>query len=266
MEFAALIDDLLYDAAFWMTGLDDDTYPIEDLGQASGEVSQKLRTLAIAMLLSEGDTTIFCHNLIRSGLARLTFQRRCADERRVDDYHRVASRCDPFIDTVAAGDLDLARLIAALSPDEWWPEHEYEDDFCYALFLHRAIQVDAMSQDFKPLILQFENSLEGAESARLDVCRALISGEQQEFDDAFAGMLEEHEARIEEDKSRGAMEHVHALARRAIFVEGLALLRVAESLSFRTDPEYRYCPELARLPMTEPFPADDPIWPRESQE
>jgi hypothetical protein len=34
----------------------------------------------------------------------------------------------------------------------------------------------------------------------------------------------------------------------------LGILRVAERLGFRTLSEYRYCPVLARLPMTIPFP------------
>jgi hypothetical protein len=41
-----------------------------------------------------------------------------------------------------------------------------------------------------------------------------------------------------------------------VFVEGLAILRLADQAGFPTEPEYPGCPALARLPSTVPPPAD----------
>jgi hypothetical protein len=46
------------------------------------------------------------------------------------------------------------------------------------------------------------------------------------------------------------------MAERQVFVDGLALLQIAERLGFSLQPEYLYLPSLARVPMQKPFPGD----------
>ena len=247
---------LAYDIAFWMQGLTNPTYPIEQLGKLSLELSDKLRALAIITLLVKGESDFFYHNLIRSGMARETYLQRLKDEGIEDDHHQASGRYEPLLDAIASGDLALAHRIVDLSPTEWRKGHEYEDDYCYAQILHRFIQEIPREQEIPSLLEQFEAYLEGQQSARLDICRALIQRDQNAFDEAFVALLDEQESKIDADKTRGQMEDPVIVAKRQVFIEGLAILRLAEGRRLTTQIEYRYCPSLARLPMRVPFPGE----------
>src|SRR5262245_43484335 len=106
---------LAYDIAFWMQGLTEPTYPVEQLGKLSLELSDKLRGLAILTLLVKGNSDFFYHNLIRSGIARETYLQRLKDAGIDDDYHQASGRYEPLLDAIASHDLALARRIVVLS-------------------------------------------------------------------------------------------------------------------------------------------------------
>lgn len=244
---------LAYDIAFWMQGLTNPDYPMKRLGGLSLELSDKLRAMAIMALLVKGDSDVFYHNLIRGGITRETYLQRLKNEGINKDHHRASGRYESLLDAVAAGDMALARRIVELSPAEWQNGHEYEDDYCYAQILHRLIQETPPEQEIIPLLNQFEAYLEGEPSARLDVCKALMERNQNAFDEAFDALLEEQEAKIAADKARCQMEDPIVIAQRQVFVEGLAILRLAEMRGLTTQSEYRYCPSLSRIPMEIPF-------------
>ena len=46
------------------------------------------------------------------------------------------------------------------------------------------------------------------------------------------------------------------MAERQVYVEGLAMLRIADRLGLKTQGEYLYCPSLARVSMQKPFPGE----------
>jgi hypothetical protein len=253
MELKGFLDTLAADTAFWMVGLQDPDYPLGQLGSLAENVSEKLRTLAIVTLMVEGNTNGFYHNLIRSGLAREVFLKRCHAEG-FGDFHLAISRSGAFFDSLAANDFDLAKRIALLSPQNWVPDGEYEDDYCFTQFFHLLVLEKTAETGLAPLLVQFEISLQGDESAGLDVCRALASRDQRAFDGAFDALIEHHDGHLAEEQKRGRMEDAHVVAERQIFTEGLGILRIAERLGLQTQEEYKYCPALARLPMTKPFP------------
>ena len=97
------------------------------------------------------------------------------------------------------------------------------------------------------LIEQFEKVLDGQPSARLDVCRALLNRDQAAFDEAFDNLIHEHEAQIEADKARFQLEEPEVMSQRLIFVEGLAVLRLATLHGLKTESDYLFCPSIARL-------------------
>lgn len=256
MKLDEYIDVVAYDTAFWMAGLNNPDYPTREMGSLSIEVSSKLRSIAIFSLLAKGDYNLFCHNLIRSGTLRVTYLECLKKERIERDHHRSSGRYEPLLDAIAAGDFELARHIAELSPKDWQRGHEYEDDYCYAQIFHRFVQEIPPEQEIPPLLTQLEAYMEGQPNARLDVCRALFEKNQTAFDDALDALLNEREAKIIADKERGQLEDPIVIANRLVFVEGLAILRLAERRGLKTQPEYRYCPSLARVPMTKPFPGE----------
>src|SRR4051812_36357641 len=117
MQLSELAEPLAYDTAFWLTAFEEpDGIELEELGRISVELGGKLRALAIIGLLVKGDSDKFLHNLIRSGRVRESFLARLNQAGRKNDHHLASGRVDGLLDSVAAGDEELAERIAWLSP------------------------------------------------------------------------------------------------------------------------------------------------------
>lgn len=256
MDLADYAEPLAAEIAFWMLSLRDPQCPLEQAGGMGLELGEKLRAVGIILLLTRADSDGFYYNLIRSGRLRRDYLQAVVDSGLTEDHHYASGRYEPLLDAIAAGDFELARDIARLAPAAWRDQHEYEDDYCYAQLLHRLIQEAVPEQELTPLLEQFETFLQGGFDARLDVCKALAAASQADFDEAFEALLDAFELRIEANKQRGQLEEPQVLAQREIYVEGLALLRIAERRGMQTNDEYRFCPSLARVPMTSPFPGE----------
>lgn len=238
---------LAYEAAFLMQPMEDPSLPVAEIGELSLTVCQKLRSIAIIALLSKGDPTLFAQNLIRSGRVRLAYLQRLRRERVENDHHRASARVDGLMDTVAASDLGLGRRIVVASRSSWLRGAEYEDDFCYAQLIHRLVLQEPDEAAANALIEQFEKVLDGQTSARLDVCRALLNRDQAAFNEAFDNLIREQESQIAADKARYQLEEPEVMSQRLIFVEGLAVLRLATLHGLKTEPDYLFCPSIARL-------------------
>jgi hypothetical protein len=253
MKLREYSEPLSFDTAFWMGGVHNPDYPLDQLGSLSLEVSEKLRGMAIIVLLTKGDSDTFYHNLMRSGIAREIYLRRCRDSGLLGDHHRASGRYEPFLDAVAAGDFALAGRIAALSPAEWMADHEYEDDYCYARSLFALIAVPTDVEALPDLTAKWEAFLDGEPSAKLAVVRALQQVNQREFNEGFSDLLRERKMQIAADIARGQFEKPTVIAQRQVFIEGLALLRLAGVRGLTSEAEYMYCPAIARRPMRKPF-------------
>lgn len=251
------LEFLSYEIAFWAVGLDDPNYPIDQFGSLSETVSYQLRSLAIITLLTEGDTNLFYHNLIRSGLVRETFLKRCQHEK-YQDFYCAISRSGAFFDTLAAGNFDLARRIDTVSHQKWFSKGEYEDDYCFTKFFHLMIQKNTDRDELVALVDRFEKSLEGATNPKLDVCHAFMANDQKILEEAFHDLIEAHDSYLAQEKERGQMEDPHIVAQRSIYVEGLAIIRIAERHGLKLQTEFKFCPQLAMMPMTVPPPKKFP--------
>ena len=247
---------LIVDLAFWSQGLMNPSYPLDQLGKLANEVSDKFRALAIMQLLTEGNTDLFLHNLMRSGRSRETYLQRLKDAGVSADFDQVSGRFSPLLDAIAANDLDRARRIASLSPSDFRSGYEYEDDYCYGQLLRLLLaDVDPSESELITLFERYERWLDGEASPRLAVCMALAQRNQRDFDTALDDLLLFFELSIQADKERGRHEDDCVIAERQVCVEALAILRLAGLRNLTTAEEYRYCPSLARVPMQRPFPA-----------
>src|SRR6478672_7728654 len=129
------ISGVVLDAAFWWICVEDPGTPVEQVGDLSLEVSYKLRTLAVLALLGKASTDGFVHSCIRAARARRLYLRRLADAGIERAHHRVSGCYEPLLDAIAAGDMPLVGEIEELSPPDFRPPDEYEDDYCYAQIL-----------------------------------------------------------------------------------------------------------------------------------
>jgi hypothetical protein len=234
-----------YEAAYFMQCIED-AY-VDDMGELCVTAGEKLRSLAIMALVSKGNRMLFAQNLTRSGRVRFTYLDRLRRENVSDDYHSASGRIDGLMDAITASDLELARQIVGASRASLLIGAEYEDDFCYAQLIHRLVTGETDEAATMPYIKQFEDVLDGQPSGRLDVCRALLGPDQAAFDEAFDALILDREAQIAADKARFQLEEPEVMANRLIFIEGLAVLRLAALRGLETEPEYRLCPGIARL-------------------
>ena len=248
------IDDQALETAFWWSGLHDPEYPVEHLGELCADLCKRLRTLAISQLLQEGKNNSFFHNLIRSGKVREGYLSRAVASKLAPDYLRCSGRYDPLLDAMAANEFALARQIVKVSLTEMLEGHEYPDDYHYAQGLHRLILNDSLGCE--TIVEKFDICLEGENSPRRDLLKSLSRRNQNDFDTAFKMLLEDREREIAANIARGQFADLYVSTARSIFIEGLAILRLAEKFQLVTEDEYLFCPSMARTAMTEPFPGE----------
>jgi hypothetical protein len=255
-----LLDDfglpIAYEAAFLIESFDDPDVSADDWGELSLEIGHKLRSLAIMAVVSKGDQSLFAQNLTRSGRVRLTYLQRLRLEGVNYDHHSASARIDGLMDAIAASDLELSRQIISASRSSWLEGAEYEDDFCHAQLIHQLVSQEKDEAAVTALIEQFEKVLDGQPGARLDVCRALLNRDQSAFDDAFERLIQERETKIAADKARFQLEEPEVMSQRLIFVEGLAVLRLATLHGLKTESDYLFCPSIARLTEAVPVPEE----------
>jgi immunity protein 49 of polymorphic toxin system len=230
-------------------------YPIRELGAEIESLSAFFQALGIAYLLENSDQERFRENLVRSGHARRYFLRKSREENNDADSRLALGRTEAFLDALAAGHLGMARGIADLSIETWYPDWEYEDDFCYYLFLHRVVQAGGAAglADLRDILARFEKALEDGESPRLDACKALLDRDTDALRAALTVLMEQRNKEMEQARGRNMELDPTACicwARSFVSIEGLALLRVAEITGIaplEPGEELQLCPELAML-------------------
>jgi hypothetical protein len=216
------------------------------------------QALGICNLLLYADADRFYENLVRSGHTRRYFLRKSREEGNTDDYQLAISRWDSFLDTVAAGDFELARDIIALSVGTWVPTGEYEDDFLYRYFLHQFVappdpQREARLQD---ALARWRAWLAGAPATRWNCCAALLARDAAAFASAFDELIAERQLQVSKERKMAIAADIGFEPRAQVFVEGLALLRIAQAIGLPLRPDYPLCPAIARAAPTQPFPQD----------
>lgn len=216
---------------------------VETIGKMCNDLAAHYRTLGLCELLIEADTDLFFHYLIDSAQTRKYYLDRCRRDHHLADPERRTSINGPFLDAVVAGQYDLAATIAALSASDWMEGYEYEEDFAYTQWLHAMV---ATPEDTSALTIRlsgYETALQGNPDARLDVGKALIARDADAFHFAFLALLNQFGDEVQLAKQHAYRFDDHQL----VFIEGLALLRLADRAGIPVRQVYRYCPAPARL-------------------
>ncbi len=228
-----------------------------EIASAAMTTSAYYEALGLTELLLDANVSAFEHHLIRSGQSRLWLLDKVEHSAETARATK-ASYLRPFVDALAARQLELARQIAYQETDEWVDRHEYEDDFCYAKALHHIVRGDG-ADIILPLLDRYEEILSGADEPRIDLCRALLNADQDGAEDAFLKLIDQHTERIETVKQNSAYwDGSDALLYPNVFVfaEGLAWLTLLDNAGIPMDDEYRYCPAVARSFTPTPFLPD----------
>lgn len=225
-------------------------YPMSESGQDFRDVSGLFQALAICQLMAKGDAEKYRRNLVCSGHARRHYLRKSREQKNEEDRFLGLSRSEAILDALVAGDMQLAREIAELSTETWNPTWEYEDDYCFYLFIHTLIQSadqDPSRSRLDTILDQFEAALEGDASPHLEVCRALVSRDEDDFVDALQSLIAWREEQL--DAKRPSITPPDFLFWPAsfVYIEALALLRCAEIVGIQLRGEFSLCPSESRL-------------------
>lgn len=232
--------------------------PIAQVGYELEEAAHFLEGLGICNLLLYADTDRFYENLVRAGHTRRYFLSESRRQGNVDDHQLAISRWDAYLCVLAAGHFALGRDIVTLSAMDWVKGGEYEDDFCYRFFLHQFIMPPSPERDarLQAALQRWAQWLAGQPSVRMDCCQALIARDGQAFSDAFDALIAQRQAEVAKQRRMSLAADLAFAPRSQIFIEGLALLRLAERLGLPLRPDYPLCPALARRAPAKPFVDD----------
>lgn len=206
------------------------------------------RILGICSLLLDGDRPTFAAMLCKAGQVRLEFLKHVSSGLEVSPKYICTSKNIGFTAALAAGDHQCAIKIAEFSPKIYFSDVEYEDDFLFFHFLHRIVCEPSNKTELIQIIKQWEEVLEGQSSGYLDVCQALFSEQPSDFEEGFVSLLVTRVAQISKYKERLAHDEELFATECRIFIEGLAVLKIAEMKGLPTEAEYELLPEISRVP------------------
>jgi hypothetical protein len=221
----------------------------EQSGKAYVAAAVLYRRLAICEMLLEARTDRFYAYLHKSALARLHFLQQVTAGHAALPITTCASFNSSFIDGVVAGQFSLALELARLTPDRHQPSCEYEEDFLLHRFLHKLTLnlQGGEAHELAGLLERWEVVIEGNADPYLDICRALLARDAERFDPALLEAIAERRREFEARRSDLRPDDVR-LTEGVLFMNGLALLRLAELSGMLTQREYPTIPRLARLP------------------
>jgi hypothetical protein len=214
---------------------------------------QNFRTAGIGALFLGTAPKVFRQMLHHSGRAYAHFLRKAgATVAQVT----LTSRAAPFFDAVAAGDMDGAELVACHSRRTWGQGEEYEEDFLFVELLMQRFFLRAQPHAVAALLRRYEAALQGAEDVRLPVCKALLDGDGEGFNETLASYLSERDDDLVDLNESGALMEEDVATEGQLSITGLALVRFAEREGLEPEKDYRHVPSVARKGGKISFSAD----------
>ncbi|NTX52113.1 immunity 49 family protein [Myxococcus sp. CA039A] len=231
---------------------------VERSGRAYFVASKMYHRLAIGELLSEARTDRFQVLLCKSAQAQLHLLRLQAGGRTFEPLITCPSRNSSFHDALAAGQLGLAVELARLASEHHEARAEYEDDFLLQHFMHkRLLQLHTRAPfDFQPLLERWGVVVKGEHAPFLSTCRALLERDAEAFHDGLLATIAE---RGRQFRQKDAFPVEIRRTDGPVFIQGTALLRLAELDALPIQREYPTIPHFARLPVG-PLSLPDEAW------
>ncbi|MGB3292230.1 MAG: hypothetical protein WBB01_04440 [Phormidesmis sp.] len=196
-------------------------------------IAMLYRRLGVCQLLTTGSAEPLFEALRKGVSAFLLGLPRMAE----DD--KVTSRAGVLWDALVCDRWDAAVEIARHSRSIVNPAWEHEDDFLYVWFLMTRYLRDDGSLDAeerqRDLLARWDDVLEGQHDPRRDLCEALLHRDTTAFRAAFEAVGDAREAELRRRLDDHALPTDVAAWALPVWLEGLALLRLAESDGLQTN-------------------------------
>ena len=223
------------------------------------DLARMYRRLGCAELLGESDADSFFLCLFRAADLYLQLLEQPGARRVPDPYSLARGRAEPLLDALALGDVELAVRIDARSEKAFHEGMEYEEDFWFFTLLPKLAVAGTQPQELHGGLEQMKQALRGIAYPRYDVLRALAGGDSKGFERALKALTAAWEAEMKRESGSG-QGNPYALSTEArVFVEGVALVRVARARGLRTGSKYRLIPPAALAPPRKSF-RRAPVW------
>ena len=223
------------------------------------ELSRMYRHLGCGLLLLGEDADSFFGSLFQAADLYLQFLERERSKRHLDPYSMARGRAEPLLDAFAIGNMELARRIDALARTEFREGMEYEEDFWFFTLLPQLAASRTNTPEILSGLKQMGESLQGVPYPRHDVLKALSQNDSKVFDTALKALLKARSDELKR-KSRTELGNPYSLSTEGrVFVEGIALLRVARARGLQPRITHRLLPEAALAP-TGKAPRRTALW------
>lgn len=221
----------------------------EITGELYFDVGLNWRVRGTCRLLLEADTRGFATCLGRSAQTRIEYLAKRGSDADPDPNWYCLSKNLGFEDALAAGLVPEARRISDLSPKEWLPDAEDEDDHRFALFLHLALAAlrDGSGAKLPATLDELPALRDDAEDPRAGIARAIAAADAGELAAALEATLDAREEKIRALRKTPGVSKELLATEGALWIEGLAILRVAELAGIAVPPEARYLPAESRV-------------------
>jgi len=223
------------------------------LGPVIEDMCDHYRALAICLFADDGNTDDFFHWLLHAPLARKHYFETVPAGGPDEARNRRASFVGPVLDAIVCRQWKLAETLTAAAAPAWLEGEEYEEDYCWGVFLRLALGNASPSEIFA----RWRKALEGGQDRRLDVAVALAAKDAPEFEEALRALLRANEARARNMTDPGTPSILASdypfTPNRWVSIEGLAFLSLADRNGVAAAFELPGCPADLRSATYAPF-------------
>lgn len=226
--------------------------PIDEFAYVYEDLAGWLAAIGICYLLTDVDVEAFRARLVRSGHARRYYLQRCQIEQVTDDYHLALSRTNAFLAALAAGHLNVAREIAALSPTAFSPAWEDVEDYAFMALLH-AIVLDSQAFPTADQQARLDDFIAAEEKGpRVDAMKALFARDADAYRKALLDLMEKEQLQVDDDRTSNEVIEGDAAywPNSHVSILGLAMLKLGELIGLTIPNPIPRCPPVARLDWT----------------
>jgi hypothetical protein len=231
-----------------------------DARSASGEdlatIALSYRILGICALLREADAERFATLLCKAGQARLQLLQVAGTGQRLPPALQAASGDVGLGAALAAGDFATAARIAALSPSTHVDGFEDEEDFLFFHFLHQLLRTPVEEDALRRTLDRWTRVVDDEPTPYLSICQALLDADEAAFLAALEEVLEARKDSLRRYRRQLDFDRELHATEGKVYVNGLALVRLAESRGLSVPERYELLPRLARAARSPPLPED----------
>jgi hypothetical protein len=215
------------------------------------EMCAGIRITGCCCLLIDADARLFSQCLSVSGNAYAHFLQY------IPPGEQVISRGEPFFDALACNDLAAGRLIAERSSHAVRPDVEYEEDALYFRFLFELLFLQGSPDRCDSLLRDYARIVQAEPDPRLAMGHALLERDADRFASALEAQIDRRQAHVNRLAERDGLPDERLSTEGRVFIEGLAMLRIADRFHIPTEKHYPLIPSLTRIDYSRDFAPDD---------